>query len=234
MLNLKNNNAKMIKLFEPYYEQIIYFLLIFIVFVIKIYVTEKIKSKVLKKDNRKLTTEKEKIKTTHKLDILKRKYQYESKKEEYKSFFKKIDQLSSELNKYAIKNTILILDEFNKNYLNSQSEDEINNAIIIMSKKMQEIMFKTNKDIIKIKQETNSIRLIASLDIIKELEKMENKYELNINKASKILNELPSYFLLGNQVAITNAQIEIENSGKEILVIRNKIIDLMRKELNEI
>lgn len=77
--------------------------------------TEKIKSEY----NREL----ENLKKEHQLDISKRKYQYESKKETYFKFFQLIDQFTRENNVKNQENLIPILDEFNRNYLYAASQN---------------------------------------------------------------------------------------------------------------
>lgn len=75
--------------------------------VIRSYFTEKGKLKAQISENKKLTEQVEKIKSKynkeleeikkeHQLDISKRKYQYESKKEQCINFFKLLDEFSNE------------------------------------------------------------------------------------------------------------------------------------------
>ena len=103
-----------------------------------------------------------------------------------------------------------------------------------MSKKMQKLMFDANEDLIKIKQETNTIRLIASDNIIKKLNLLELAYDKNMEKANKMMSDLPKLMLLNDQNKMNENQKEIEISGMVIQSIKNEIIELMRVELNEI
>lgn len=66
---------------------------------IKTYTTEKAKINALKKENKNLIEETERIKKDFQLEVSKRKYQYESKKEQYVNFFRLLDQFTNEANK---------------------------------------------------------------------------------------------------------------------------------------
>ena len=170
---------------EPYLNYIIFaFLGLFILYV-RTYTTEKAKIGALKSENKKLTEETERIKKDFQLEISKRKYQYESKKEQYILFFKLLDQFTNEANKSTQAKLLPILDEFNRNFLNASSRNDKKgetNATTVMSKKMQKLAFEANESLIKIKQETNTIRLIASDNIIQKLNLLELAYDRIWNK----------------------------------------------------
>jgi hypothetical protein len=81
---------------------VIYVILAFgglFVLYIKTYTTEKAKINALKKENKNLIEETERIKKDFQLEVSKRKYQYESKKEQYVNFFRLLDQFTNEANK---------------------------------------------------------------------------------------------------------------------------------------
>jgi hypothetical protein len=130
-----------------------------------------------------------------------------------------------------------ILDEFNKNYLNAASQNNKRNetkAVTVMSKKMQKLAFESNEDLIKVKQETNTIKLIASDEILDKLNLMELAYDRNMEKSNKMMSDLPRQMMMNDQEGMKRNQREIEVSGLVIQGIKDDIIKLMRKELNEI
>ena len=88
-----------LKLLEPYIAYILIAFFALIILYIKRFTAEKAKIKALKSENKSLTQETESIKKEFELEISKRKYQYESKKEQYIHFFKLLDQFTSEANK---------------------------------------------------------------------------------------------------------------------------------------
>lgn len=215
---------------------------------LKSYFTEKGKLKAQISENKKLVEQTEKIKSKfskeleelkkeHQLDISKRRYQYESKKEQYINFFKLLDEFSNENNLKTQEKFLPILEEFNRNYLKATSlnkkKDETN-AISVFSKKIQKLMFDSNQDLIRIKQETNTIRIIASDEIIKKLDLLTLAYDKSMEVANKSMNELLPLMLSNNQTKMQDNQRDIEIAGMVIKNITDEIIELMRKELNEI
>lgn len=226
-----------LKFLEPYLIYMIFAFLGLLILYIKTYTTEKAKMEVLKSENKKLIEETERIKKDFQLEISKRRYQYESKKEQYILFFKLLDQFTNEANKSTQEKLLSILDEFNRNFLNSSSRNDKkgeNNATSVMSKKIQRLTFEANESLIKIKQETNTIRLIASDRIIQKLDLLELAYDKNMEQAIKMMNDLPKQMMSNDQYGMKKSQREIEISALVIKEIKDEIIELMRKELDEI
>lgn len=226
-----------LKFLEPYLIYMIFAFLGLLILYIKTYTTEKAKMEVLKSENKKLIEETERIKKDFQLEISKRRYQYESKKEQYILFFKLLDQFTNEANKSTQEKLLPILDEFNRNFLNSSSRNDKkgeNNATSVMSKKIQSLTFEANESLIKIKQETNTIRLIASDRIIQKLDLLELAYDKNMEQAIKMMNDLPKQMMSNDQYGMKKSQREIEISALVIKEIKDEIIELMRKELDEI
>lgn len=226
-----------LKFLEPYLIYMIFAFLGLLILYIKTYTTEKAKMEVLKSENKKLIEETERIKKDFQLEISKRRYQYESKKEQYILFFKLLDQFTNEANKSTQEKLLPILDEFNRNFLNSSSRNDKkgeNNATSVMSKKIQRLTFEANESLIKIKQETNTIRLIASDRIIQKLDLLELAYDKNMEQAIKMMNDLPKQMMSNDQYGMKKSQREIKISALVIKEIKDEIIELMRKELDEI
>jgi len=226
-----------LKFLEPYLIYMIFAFLGLLILYIKTYTTEKAKMEVLKSENKKLIEETERIKKDFQLEISKRRYQYESKKEQYILFFKLLDQFTNEANKSTQEKLLPILDEFNRNFLNSSSRNDKkgeNNDTSVMSKKIQRLTFEANESLIKIKQETNTIRLIASDRIIQKLDLLELAYDKNMEQAIKMMNDLPKQMMSNDQYGMKKSQREIEISALVIKEIKDEIIELMRKELDEI
>ena len=221
-----------LKFLEPYLIYMIFAFLGLLILYIKTYTTEKAKMEVLKSENKKLIEETERIKKDFQLEISKRRYQYESKKEQYILFFKLLDQFTNEANKSTQEKLLPILDEFNRNFLNSSSRNDKkgeNNATSVMSKKIQRLTFEANESLIKIKQETNTIRLIASDRIIQKLDLLELAYDKNMEQAIKMMNDLPKQMMSNDQYGMKKSQREIEISALVIKEIKDEIIELMRR-----
>lgn len=233
---------------EPYFLYIIGGLITLLILFLKSFVQEKAKLKALKSENKKLIDETEKIKSQynreleelkkeHQLDISKRKYQYESKKETYLKFFQLLDQFTRENNVKNQENLMAILDEFNRNYLHAASQNNKKNetnAVTVMSKKIQKLTFDASQDLIKIKQETNTIRLIASDEILYKLNLLNLAYDKSMEVSNKMMSSLPALMSNNNEAKIKEGQHDIEISAMVINQIKDEIIELMRVELNEI
>lgn len=222
---------------EPYLQYIVFAFIGLLILYIRSYVTKRGEIAALKRKNKDLVEETESIKKNHQLDIEKRKYQYESKKEQYINFFKLIDSFTREANKATQEKLIPIIEEFNRSYLNAASRNNKKNetkSVTVMSKKIQKLTFEANEDLLKIKQETNTIKLIASDAILNKLNLMEVAYERCMEKSNQMMSDLPRQMMTNDQQGIKNNQRQIEVSGMVIQNIKGEIIDLMRKELNEI
>ena len=75
---------------KPYINYLVLTIIGLIAFYAKTYTQERAKRKALIRTNKRLIEETESIKKEHQLDISKRRYQYESKKEQYLKFYKLI------------------------------------------------------------------------------------------------------------------------------------------------
>jgi hypothetical protein len=188
--------------------------------------TEDIKSKFNK--------ELEEIKKEHQLDISKRKYQYESKKDTYINFFKLLDSFSNEQNITAQEKLKEYINEFNRNYLNGKSVKSQNNATVVFSKKVLALSSETYKDFQKLRQETNTIKLIASDEVIKKLKFFDYCYEEFMKISDKMMKSLPVLILSNDEEKKRAQQHEIELNGKLINNIKEELTELMRQDLNKI
>lgn len=211
----------------------------------KSYLNEKGKLKALKSENAKLINQTEEIKAKysreleelkkeHQLDITKRKYKYETKKEAYTKFFSILDEFSYDNNIKTQENMQPILEEFNRNYLNAKNESQQNKAVVVMSKKIQNITFESLKEVTRIKNENKLIKLIASDDIINKLNLLDQALDNSSDVANNAIKSLPTLMLTNNQAQIEKDKNNIEVWGDIVKKINAEIMQLMRKELNEI
>jgi len=222
---------------KPYVSYLVLAFIGLLALYLKTYIQERAKRKALIQTNKKLQEETEAIKKDHQLDISKRRYQYESKKEQYLAFFKLLDKFTNEATLKNQSELMPILDEFNKNYMSAASQGNKkreNTAITVLTKKIQKLTFDSYAELTKLKQETNTIRLIASDEILQKLDLLELSYDQLMKQSDKMMSDLPQLMLTGNQTKINSQQQELELKGKVTKSINADIIKLMRKELNEI
>tara|TARA_R110002167_G_scaffold44749_1_gene134592 strand:+ start:1181 stop:1873 length:693 start_codon:yes stop_codon:yes gene_type:complete len=226
-----------LKFLEPYLIYIVLGFISLLILYIRSFVQESAKISALKKRNKELVEETESIKKEHQLDISKRKYQYESKKEQYLNFYRLIDSFTSEANISMQEKLIPILDTFYTDFLNASTSNIVgaeNKAITEMSSQMQKISFDSMAELSKLRQETNTIKVIASKEILQKLRLLELSYEKITDKSNEMMSALPELIIENNQDKINEYQKEIEFSGKVSKSINDDIIELMRKELDEI
>lgn len=238
----------MIEILQQYSPYIISVLIVIIGLVSRSYFQEKGKLMAQIEANKKLVSqteqikiiyskELEEVKKTHQLDISKRKYQYESKKEQYIKFFNLLDNFNMQSTITMQEKLIPIFQEFNKNYLQASTinnRKQENQAITAMSKRLQSVMLESKKELIQLRNETNTIKLIASDKVLYKLGELSEAYDVSSDLADKVVKALPSVVMLGEGEIINKFQNVIEQSSVTILEIKNEIIDIMRDELDEI
>lgn len=225
------------KALEPYLIYIVILFFTLLLLYIRTYITEKAKIKALISENKRLVQETESIKKDFQLEISRRKYQYEKKVNQYIEFFKLLDQFSYDSTNAMQDRFIPIIEEFNKNYFNASNQGNKrreNNAVVVMSKKTQDLMVETYQSLIRVKQETKSIRLMASDEVVKMLDLLEHSYEKNMNEGHKMMSDLPKQMMDNDIEGMQENKDKIELSSQVIKSIIDDIIRLMRKELNEI
>tara|TARA_R110001599_G_scaffold335402_7_gene552358 strand:+ start:12605 stop:13297 length:693 start_codon:yes stop_codon:yes gene_type:complete len=222
---------------KPYINYLVLTIIGLIAFYAKTYTQERAKRKALIRTNKRLIEETESIKKEHQLDISKRRYQYESKKEQYLKFYKLIDSFTSEANLKMREKLILILNTFYEDFLNASTNNDKNGentAITKMSSEMQKISLDSVAELMRLRQETNTIRVIASDELLKKLELLELSYDKIFDKSNVMMSAIPQLIAKNNQDKINELQKEIELSGIASKSINDDIIKIMRKELNEI
>ena len=132
---------------------------------------------------------------------------------------------------------ILILNTFYEDFLNASTNNDKNGentAITKMSSEMQKISLDSVAELMRLRQETNTIRVIASDELLKKLELLELSYDKIFDKSNVMMSAIPQLIAKNNQDKINELQKEIELSGIASKSINDDIIKIMRKELNEI
>jgi ribosomal protein L28 len=232
----------------PYINYLVFLLVGIIILYVRTLIVEKAKMRVLRKRNKELVTESEEIKSRfntelenvkkdHQLDIEKRKYQYESKQKQYLNFFEVLDSLSTDSNDSIQNEVIPIIEEFNRNYMgaaNRNNKKAETKATTVFNNKIQRLIVKSNEQWVRLKNETNAIRLIGSDKVIEQLDLLENYYEQSFNLSTKLIKDLSAQIISGSQDNYNRNQQLLESMGN-VLSTQKKVLMLqMRKELNEI
>ena len=164
------------------------------------YFKEKGKNKALIQDLKRITEEKEKVSSKYQLDISKRKYKYEDKREQYFKYFNLLDNLSAEGNKDAQNSFIPAINKFNEDFVgaNGDKKKELK-ATTEFSKSVNELMFKSNESLLQLKQETNTIKLIAGKKVLKILDELEIAYANSMEQSANMMRDLSNNIINGRQ-----------------------------------
>ncbi|MCF6348533.1 MAG: hypothetical protein L3J20_09575 [Flavobacteriaceae bacterium] len=155
------------------------------------YFKEKGKNRALIEDLEKMTNEREKVSSKYQLDISKRKYKYEDKRTQYFKYFNLLDEFNTEGIQKAQIEFMPTLNKFNKNFLaaNGSKKKELK-ATSDFSNSVNKIMFESNKSLLKLKQETNTIKLIAGDKVLKILKELEEGYDTSMEKSAQMMKGL--------------------------------------------
>lgn len=199
------------------------------------YFKEKGKNKALLGDIKALTEEKERIVSDFKLEIEKRKYKYESKKEQYFKYFNLIDEFGKSGNDDYFENFSPIVESFSRSYLsaNGNKERELE-ALNNFSASLHPMILRSNENLVRLRAETKSVRLIASKEVRDYLEELDELYDTSFEKSSKMLREMANNMISDNQDLISEQNNELHILGDSIKKIHNKLVEEIRKELDEI
>ena len=201
------------------------------------YFNKRAEFKVLKENNASLQKENEAIRSSYELEISKRKYLYEEKLRQYSNFFSLIDACSKEMNNRTQQQCIDAITRFYSRFLLAvDANDNVaeSNAASKFQSELTQIIMDANDYLIKFRQQTNTIKLIASDEIVGFLEMFDSKMEESINFSTSCLQDIHSLILQCNVKQLEINQNRINTIGQEIVLIKNKIISLMRKELDQI
>ena len=199
------------------------------------YFKEKGKNKALLTDIKRLTEEKEKIISDYKLDIEKRKYKYESKREQYFKYFNLIDEFGKSSNNEFYEQFFPIVDKFNKDFLSADGDKNKElEALNSFSSNLNPMIAKSNENLVRLRAETHSIKLIANPKVLGLLNQIDKLYDLSMDKSGLMLREMGANIISGNSKAINSQKQEVESLGLEIKNVHEQLISEIRQELDEI
>lgn len=199
------------------------------------YFTEKAKNKALLEDIKRLTEERRKVEAAYELDIARRKYQYEDKRTQYFKYFGLIDQMSAEQHKVMLDEFLPIMGKYNKDYLNAYgNKGKETKTVAWFSDAMNKLLMKGNEALIRFRNETHTIKLIAGEEVLELIKDLDFYFDWSFEKSTKILKEIAALVLSDQTDRISDKTRELEVIGNLIKDQKQKLIDAVRRELNEI
>lgn len=199
------------------------------------YFKEKGKNRALIQDMERLTEEKEKVSSKYQLDISKRKYKYEDKRAQYFKYFNLLDSLTSDNQRVAHESFIPASEIFNRKFLEANGNESMETkATADFGASINKLMFKTNESLLKLKQETNSIKLIAGPNVSKVLQELEIAYEDSMKGGAEMMKDFTNN-VVKRKTGLLNKQLEeTERTGLKLIKLKEKLLQEIKNELDEI
>ncbi|MHC0443421.1 hypothetical protein [Flavobacterium sp. 3-210] len=199
------------------------------------YFNEKGKNKALIEDTKRITEEKEKVTSHYALDITKRTFRYEDKRSMYFKYFNLLDEMQTEGNKIAQAEMLPAINKFMQNHLNANGNtNQILKSTSALSTSANNAMMKMHESQIKLKNETNSIRLVAGESVLNALSELERLYDIQLETSSKMMKDLAKNVVGNKQHILLQQKNENEILANKINFCKENIIREMKKELDEI
>ena len=128
-----------------------------------------------------------------------------------------------------------IITEFYAGFLATiDDKTEQNKVCTVYMEKIQNLMNENNTELMKVKQETNTIRLIASQEVIELLNLMEKTYDYMFDTSAQIINMLPNNIMKNNQIVLQKHVEILTEISHSALNIKEHLIQQMRNDLNKI
>lgn len=208
------------------------------------YTKEKGKNLALKEDIGKLEKEKqdvqikytreiEELKKNNTLEVELRKHKYQDKKNQFSKFFMLLDEFHNKSNAIFTDKFMQIFSDF-MNPVLSDDDDISNEGIINFNKGVADIFNELNEELLKVTTETNSIRLVSSLEIDALLDELNIKISEATNTAQDMIKLMTTQEFLEDQATLEPLKGKAEQQGIEVINLRNEIKEQMKKELDEI
>ena len=102
------------------------------------------------------------------------------------------------------------------------------------SEEVNKLVIGGNDKLLKIKNETNSIKLFAGEETLQLLNDLEYYYNLSFEKSGETMKQIGELLSERKMDKLKEQQLEIEAIGNLTNETKEKLIKQMRKELNEI
>lgn len=197
------------------------------------YMKVKGKNKALIEDVSRLEEEKQKVIKEHTLDVEKRKYQYESKRQEFTKYFHLLDEFHSRCNSAFVEKFQPITTAFFDSYLD-ENEKEQHQTLVKYNEDVHLLFLELNSEQLKLKSETNSIRLIASPKVDELLNTLEAHIEQATDLSTEMLKFMATPTYITDNSTVEPYQQEVAELGNSVIVLQNQLRNQMKQELDEI
>lgn len=212
------------------------------------YFKKKGENRALTEDIARLTDEKQKVisqyeirleeqKKLHALDIVKRKYKFEEKIRQFTRYFKLLDEFNRKNQESYTNDIIPIIKLFYTDYETVETEDSKdseNKAIAELMNGFLKINSKISEEHVRMRNETNTLRLISSPKMNALLDDMDKLLSESFDASTEQLKALSVPEQFRNPEGAKPNQEKIYELGKMVQKKRQQLMDLMKQELDEI
>lgn len=210
-------------------------LLVYVFGFVTSYIQERVKNKAYLADIKRLEGEKELVRKEHQLDIEKRKYKYESKREQFVKYFNLIDDFTAKSNKEIQARFLPMITAYNQEYLSGYgNKKKETDAITKFSSGVQTLMFDANENLIRLRSETNAIKIIAGKRTLELINEMDNLYDKSFDLSSQMIKELSVAVTTQDFSGVKRLEDELKVFTEKILGTKSLMIEQIRIELDEI
>lgn len=182
----------------------------------------------------KYQAELEEVKKSNTLEIEVRKHKYEEKKKQFVKFFEALDSFHERSNLAFQEDFFPIMNKFMVNHISASSQYEQNESLKAFLTELNPIFSKLNQESIRLKSETNSIRLVSSQDMESLLNNLEHCVEKATSDATAMLKFMATPEFMLDQSLLKPHQDNAISAGQNVLLARNQLRDQMKYELNSI
>lgn len=179
----------------------------------------------------------EAIKKNHQLDIEKRKHQYAAKHAEFKKFFSLLDEFNRNCHKKVWDEFNPLIVQFNNKFLDSEQrgdKDASTNAIADFSKSVLNLTMKMNEESVRLRNETNSIRLIAPKDILSLIDELDVLLVKSFDASMNVVKGMATLEFMTNPSVIEPLKTEAEYFVALVKEMHDKLMHSMREHLDSI
>lgn len=171
----------------------------------------------------------------YKLEIEKRKYRYESKREQFVKYFNLIDDFARKSNEELLSKFLPMVNAYNEEYLTGYGNKERETAAITkFSSGIQTILFEANQDLLRLRGETNGIKIIAGKKTLDLINEMDKQYDESFELSGTMLTKLITAVATNDFSEINELQEHVKEIGAKILRTKDSMIEQIRIELDEI
>jgi len=199
------------------------------------YLRARVKNKAYLADIRRLETEKESVRKEHQLDIEKRKYKYESKREQFVKYFNLLDDLAVKSNAEVQGRFLPMMTKYNEEFFGADGDKTKETAAITnFSEGIQTLMFEVNKNLIRLRSETNTIKIIADKRTVELIDQMDKLYDRTFDITGNMIKELITAVPTRDFKNVKKLEVELKSFADQILRTKELMTEQIRIELDEI